>query len=98
MQRQGILILISILGRGVTVQNSQVGQDAVVKINGVEIRSATNKIEDVIPGVSLSISKPGILSVNVEQDNDAISKGVEDYVNASNEVVGLTAQMSNGIV
>ena len=83
-------------GSGVTVQNSQVGQDAVVKINGVEIRSATNKIEDVIPGVSLSISKPGILSVNVEQDNDAISKGVEDYVNAYNEVVGLTAQMSTG--
>ncbi|MCG9096375.1 flagellar filament capping protein FliD [Laribacter hongkongensis] len=83
-------------GAGVTVQNNQPGKDAVVNVNGVVVKSAGNKIDDVIPGVSLSISKIGSFSVNVEQDNDAIAQGIEDFVNAYNEVVGLTTQMSTG--
>ncbi|MCG9042292.1 flagellar filament capping protein FliD [Laribacter hongkongensis] len=83
-------------GAGVSVRNNQLGKDAVVNLNGVIVKSATNKIDDVIPGVSLSISKAGSFSINVEQDNDAIAKGVEDFVNAYNEVVGLTTQMSTG--
>lgn len=60
---------------------TQSASDAAAKINGVSVSSATNKFADVLTGISVTVSKltTSPVSVNVTQDNDTISKAINDF-------------------
>jgi flagellar hook-associated protein 2 len=54
----------------------QTAQDAKVKINGVDVESATNKMVDAVEGVTLQLSQvtTAPVEITIENDLDADSK------------------------
>jgi flagellar hook-associated protein 2 len=63
-------------------------QDAQLRINGLAITSATNRLENVIDGVDLTLSKvtTAPVDVSVGSDTAALTKAVSDFVAAYNEL------------
>jgi len=66
------------------------GEDATVEVDGVEITSSDNTIDDVIAGVTLNLIKEDdatTVSLNVARDLDGIKEKLQDFVTKYNEVV-----------
>jgi flagellar hook-associated protein 2 len=73
---------------------AQSAQDAIVRLDGVEVKRATNSFSDLIPGVQIDLksAKPGTLvSIGVTRPTAAIAQGVQDFVAAYNELAGMIA-------
>jgi flagellar hook-associated protein 2 len=71
---------------------AQDARDAIVRLDGVEVKRATNSFSDVISGVQIDLksAKPGaIVSVGVARPTAAISQGIQDFVSAYNELMGV---------
>lgn len=64
----------------------QTAQDANVKINGVAVASATNKLVDVVPGVTLQLNQvtAAPAEITVGNDLDAVQKNIQGFVDAYN--------------
>ena len=64
----------------------QTAMDAKVKINGVSVASATNKMTDVVPGVTLQLNQvtTSAVDVAVANDQDAVQKNIQGFVDAYN--------------
>lgn len=64
-------------------------KDAIVSVDGIEMRRATNSIDDIIPGVTLSVSgasdKP--VKLSVEPDTARIKDAVIAFVGSYNRLV-----------
>ena len=73
---------------------SQAGQDAELMVNGIDINSATNQIEDAIQGVTLDLQEPGSSTVVVERDNATIRDSIVGFVDAYNEMKSTTGQLT----
>lgn len=73
---------------------AQAAQDAVVVVDGVEIRRATNSFGDLIDGVQIDLTRaaPGqTVSVGVSRPTAAIGQAVQDFVAAYNELMAMIA-------
>lgn len=70
--------------------------DAEVEINGVVIESVSNVLNDVVPGIDLSLRTEGGPAeiVTIEQDDGALIDRVEAFVTAFNEASTYQAQQS----
>jgi flagellar hook-associated protein 2 len=69
---------------------AQDAKDAIVRLDGVEVKRATNSFSDLIPGVQIDLksARPGsIVSVGLTRPTAAISQGVQDFVSAYNELL-----------
>ena len=66
----------------------QTALDAKLTVNGVAVSSASNKIADVTPGVTLQLSQVTAAPVDVvvENDLDAVQKNIQSFVDAYNAV------------
>lgn len=66
--------------------SGQTALDAKVNINGVAIVSASNKMVDVVPGVTLQLNQvtTAAAEITVETDQDAIQKNIQTFVDAYN--------------
>jgi flagellar hook-associated protein 2 len=76
----------SIAGRS---RELQVGQDAVIRVDGREITRATNNITDAIAGVTLSLStaEPGTeIDVTIDRDVKGTVDSVQKFVDSYNEI------------
>ena len=64
----------------------QSAQDAKVKINGVDVTSATNNMADVAPGVSLQLTQitSAPVEITVDTNQDVIDKNIQGFVDAYN--------------
>lgn len=63
-------------------------QDASIVVNGVEIEASSNNLNDVIPGINLTLLKAGeTATINVTKDLDKITEKVEAFVKAYNDVI-----------
>lgn len=64
----------------------QTALNAKVKINGVDISSATNKMSEVLPGVTLQLNQvtSAPAEVTVETDLDTIQKNIQSLVDTYN--------------
>lgn len=69
--------------------------DAVMEINGVEIRRATNTIENVVDGLTFNITGEGKSTVKVEQDTAAVAERVQAFVDKFNELQGTIRELSS---
>ncbi len=71
----------------------QSAQNALLSIDGVDIESATNRIENAIQGVTVNLLRPTATgtstAINVTQDKEATKKLVTDFVNAYNDTLKL---------
>lgn len=64
----------------------QTGLDAKAKINGISVASATNKMSDVVPGVTLQLNQvtTSVVDVTVANDQEAVVKNIQGFVDAYN--------------
>ena len=74
---------------------AQSAQDAIVRLDGVEVKRSTNSFNDLIQGVQIDLKKaaPGTLvSLGVTRPTAEITQGVNDFVAAYNEVMDMIAK------
>jgi flagellar hook-associated protein 2 len=75
---------------------TQPAQQAIIKVDGIEIRSRSNTFAEVIPGVSLTVAKVNeagaTTSVNVDADAEGIKQKVQEFVSAYNDVVSFISK------
>ncbi len=76
---------------------AQAAQDAIVRLDGVEVRRTRNSFSDLVPGVQIDLKKaaPGtMVALGAARPTAAIEQGVKDFVAAFNEVVGLLKEVT----
>lgn len=85
---------LSALGYDAT-QASQMTRNAAAvnaraTINGIEVTSASNKLEGVVDGLTLTLLKPtaSAVDVGVATDGASIRKNIDDFVKAFNDLAG----------
>ncbi len=64
--------------------------DAKINVDGIAITSASNKIQKVIPGVTIDLLTTNVgapITVDVTQDQDRVIEGVEGLVAKFNDVI-----------
>lgn len=59
-------------------------QDALLTVNGTQVKSALNKISTAIPGATLDLTAKGTTNVVVAQDSSQIASNVANLVSAYN--------------
>ncbi|MDR2630862.1 MAG: flagellar filament capping protein FliD [Spirochaetaceae bacterium] len=66
-----------------------VAQDAVVEMDGIRVKRPTNNIEDLIPGVSLTIRGPSErpVKLGVEQDRESVKNAIFSLVGNYNRLM-----------
>lgn len=65
-------------------------QDAVVKVNGIEVRRSQNKaITDMIEGLSLDLNRTtkGPVTINVETNTEDVVTQIKEWVDSYNELM-----------
>jgi len=65
------------------------GSDAVLNVDGFQITSSDNTVDDVIAGVMLDLTKadPGTtVTLNIDRDVDAVLENVSNFVDKYNEI------------
>lgn len=75
------------------------GKDAIIKVDGMELRSSTNEFSNQISGITLNINrvtdtddgnggkKSNPVSVSISEDIDGITSKVENFVSAYNTLM-----------
>lgn len=69
-------------------------KDAVMELNGVEIRRATNTIEGVVDGLTFNLSELGQSTVRVEQDTAGPAERVQEFVTQFNALQGIISDLT----
>ncbi|MDB5728923.1 MAG: fliD [Noviherbaspirillum sp.] len=64
------------------------GQDALAKVNGIDIKNASNTLTGTVEGLVLTLAKVGTTSVTVARDTASIETRVNAFVKAYNELHG----------
>ena len=80
------------------VHETSAARDAVMKVNGVEVRRSENKaITDVIQGLSLDLNRPtqGPVTVSISTNTDEISGQIQEWVASYNELMLFLRENSN---
>ncbi|WP_457334765.1 flagellar filament capping protein FliD [Rhizobacter sp. P5_C2] len=70
---------------------TQTASDAKAKINGLEITSASNTLNDVVQGLTMNLQKvtTGDVQVSVAQDNTSIKSALTNFTAAYNGLASL---------
>ncbi|NHA13375.1 flagellar filament capping protein FliD [Thioalkalivibrio sp. XN279] len=72
--------------------------DAYFSVSGLALTSASNTIEEVLPGVTLTLKgeteENSTVTVTVGRDDQSTRKAVDAFVSAYNAVIDLTAKLS----
>ncbi|MEL3908882.1 MAG: flagellar filament capping protein FliD [Treponemataceae bacterium] len=66
-----------------------VAADAIIDFEGIKIQRPTNKIDDLIPGVTLNLhdKTEGIAKVDIKPDNELIKNAIIEFVAKYNQVL-----------
>lgn len=66
----------------------QAASDAIVKVNGIEVTQATNRLENVIQGVTLNLSKVDTeaQTLTVTRNDDKAKEAINEFITAYNNV------------
>lgn len=69
------------------MRETQRGEDALLRVNGLEIRSANNQVDEVIRGVTLNVSQEttGTVNLNIARNTSDVADRMESFVEAFNE-------------
>ncbi len=71
------------------------GEDASLTVNGIDITSANNQVEDALQGVTLNLKETGESTVTVEQDTLAVREAVTGFVEAYNSLKETTGKLTS---
>lgn len=78
--------------------SEQAATNAKISINGIDIVSQTNTIEDVIEGVTLTLNTADpakTINLSVTRDDSAASKAITNFVNAYNALQGTVRSLTS---
>lgn len=74
---------------------TQAAKNAAATINGLAISSASNKLENVIAGVTLTLTKENTTAeVKVQQDTATLKKAITDFAKAFSDINGYITQQT----
>jgi len=65
----------------------QTAQNSEFTYNGVDIQRDSNKIDDIVVGLTMNLNSTGTTTINIKQDTDTINKEVNDFVSGYNSLV-----------
>jgi flagellar hook-associated protein 2 len=69
-----------------TMTQAQGAQDAIVKLDGVQVTRASNTISDLVAGTQIALKTTGTIALGSDRPTDAISEAVNDFVTAYNSL------------
>jgi flagellar hook-associated protein 2 len=79
------------LDSSLTVSSAADGQDAIIKLNGVQITNASNRIDGAVSGLSISLSPDletnTVVTLTVARDETAGKAKIESFVRSYNDLV-----------
>lgn len=68
-----------------TAVAGQLAQDALIKLNGVQVMSTSNTFAETIPGLSITVTEAGKSTLlTVTQDKDALQASIQKFVDSYN--------------
>ncbi|MGR5079752.1 flagellar filament capping protein FliD [Photobacterium swingsii] len=70
-----------------SVVNLQAAQDAEVMFGSMKLTSASNKMENVIDGMTLSLKAEGAVNVKVEADQSGVKDTIKSFVDEYNKII-----------
>lgn len=79
-------------------EKTKEAQNGKIKVDGFEFEVAENTVRDIIPGVTLELRQaaPGReITINVKEDADAILGKIDEFVKATNGVLGFIQQQNS---
>nr|CDQ33988.1 Flagellar cap protein [Virgibacillus halodenitrificans] len=77
-------------------ENTEIqGQDAKLNVNGIEITSASNQVEEAIQGTTLSLTDTGESTVTVARDDESIRGAITGFVDSYNDMKSTTADLTS---
>ncbi|MBS4268600.1 flagellar filament capping protein FliD [Campylobacter vulpis] len=76
-------------GYGIKDQTNHLkkAQNAEFTMDGIKMVRPSNTITDISVGLTLTLNKTGEVNFEVQQDTEAVTKAMEDLVNAYNDLV-----------
>jgi flagellar hook-associated protein 2 len=80
---------------GVRNRELVAGADASLRIDGVQVTSSENNVNDVLPGVTLDLLKADpntTVTLSIDRDLDAVMEEIEGFVSAYNTVAAYISQ------
>lgn len=69
-------------------------KDAILDVNGIEITRSSNTVEGVIEGVTFDAKSVGTSTVKIEQDSEAVSGRVQEFVDKFNALQDVIQKFS----
>lgn len=75
------------LGLNDPANEKQAASDAVVKIDGMEVKSSTNSISGAVPGVTINVVEKGTSTLTVDRDSDGLKTKLDSFISAYNDVM-----------
>lgn len=86
-------------GVGITggLDRSQAATDARIAVDGLELRRATNRITDLVPGATITLTKaaPGQpVTIEAQRDTNELGQAVRDIAQALNELRAFGRELS----
>jgi len=79
------------------LDQTQAAQDAKVAINGLDVLSSSNTVKDALKGVTLNLLQAQLgkqVGLTVSQNNADVSKGVDGFVKAYNELAKIVKSLA----
>jgi flagellar hook-associated protein 2 len=83
-------------GQSATTGNAQNAQNALFNVNGIDIESASNKVTDAIPGVTITLLKAGDTNVDVTKDFSPIKDALKAVVSQYNKLRDFNNDQTKG--
>ena len=79
------------------LSETQKGEDAVLRVNGLEITSSDNQVDQAIQGVTLNVQQTtaSALSLNVSRNTGAVADQMDAFVAAYNEFRAVYDQVNS---
>lgn len=75
-----------------SLTESQAAQDALVRIDGLDVRSETNSFTDAIEGVTIDVTRStsgALETLSVTNDRSATSQSIENFIDSYNSLIEL---------
>lgn len=91
----GAITLGGSAAAGLGMTTTQAAQDASLTVNGVAVTSSSNEISNAVTGVTFNVKSVGTTKVDVANDDTAIVKKVQDFVDAYNALQSNMARVTS---
>ncbi len=84
--------------QGKNLRQTSAGLNAIIKIDGVEIESPSNSIDDVISGVTLDLNAESVgqtVGLKIFHDKAQVSSSIQEFVNQYNAFIQRSNELTS---